>query len=230
MKPEKSAVLLREERWWLSNVLPFLNHKDPVQRGAMRSLVSAWDDTGRDALKTVQAAPELQPFLYGKSSLPLWGATFVTDGSGLRVKLMPDDTRMPPRVTQYDAKVRTACVIFIKFLLSESRDCLAGPCKWKHCDKYFLLPKGKQRKDHCSPRCQRLDSAAEHTTKRRGKERKEKLQVAAELILQWRKARTKDDWKQWVSKQAAGVEAEITPKFLTRAVNSYGLVAPTKGR
>ncbi len=54
--------------------------------------------------------------------------------------------------------------------------------------------------------------------------------MAAELAEKWTTNRTKDGWKEWVSKQPAGVKAEITPKFLTRAVNDYGLVEPMKGR
>lgn len=195
----------------------------------MRRLVAAWDDAGRDVGKAVQAVPELRPYLYGKSSLPLWGATFVTNGSGLRVRLVPDDSRMPPRVTRNDTRTRIACVRFVQFLLSESRERLAGPCKRKHCDKYFLL-KRKQRTAYCSRTCCRLDSAANHTSKRRKAEHEKKLGVAAELAGKWITARTKDDWKQWVSKQPAGVREEITPKFLTRAVNNGDLVPPTKRR
>jgi hypothetical protein len=65
---------------------------------------------------------------------------------------------------------------------------------------------------------------------RRDDAREAKLRVAAELAEMWSTARTRDEWKQWVSVRPAAVEAEITPKFLTRAVNYYGLVAPTKGR
>jgi len=229
MKPEKSPDLLQDAPWWLDNALLRLNHKDPIERAAMRRLVAAWDEAGRDAGKTAQAVPELLPYLYGKSSLPLWGATFAPNGSGLRVKLMPDDTRMP-RTTRNDTRMRIACVTFVKFLLSESRDCLAGPCKRERCGKYFLIPKGKRRKGYCSPRCCRLDTAARHTSKRREDEHDRKLGVAAELAEKWRTARTKDDWRQWISKQPAGVKAEITSKFLTRAVNHYGLVEPTKER
>lgn len=228
MTPKKNSVLLEDLPWWLTNALFLLNHKAPVEREAMRRLVSAWDDAGRDAGKTVQAVPELRPYLYGES-LPLWGAVFQTNGTGLRVRLVPDDTRMPRPVTRNDTRMRIACVRFVQFLLSESRESLAGPCKWKRCDKYFLL-KGNRRTTYCSRPCCQLASAARHTIELRKDTREKKLRVAAELTEKWRTARTKDDWKHWVSKQPAGVQAEITPKFLTRAVNRYGLLAPTKGR
>ena len=229
MTPERTSVLLEDKPWWFGNALHLLNHKEPIERTAMRRLVAAWDDAGRDAAKTVQAVPELRPYLYGESSLPLWGATFETNGSGLRARLVPDDTRLPRPVTRNDTRMRIACVRFVHFLLSESRERLGGPCEWKRCGKYFLQPKGKRR-NYCSPICSRLDSATKHTTARRKGAREEKLRVAAELAKKWSTARTKDDWKEWVSKQPAGVKAEITPKFLTRAVNHYGLVEPTKGR
>jgi len=227
MTPEKSSVLLQDEPWWLANALYMLNHKDLIERGAMRRLVAAWDKTGRDAGKTLQALPELRSCLYDNSGLPSWGATFATNGSGLRVRLVPDDTRMPRPLTQNDTRMRIACVRFVQFLLSESRERLAGPCK--HCDKYFEL-KGKRRTAYCSRPCCQLDSAANYTSLRRKGARQEKLRVAEKLAEKWSTARTKDGWKQWVSNQPAGVDAEITPKFLTRAVKNYGLVEPTKGR
>ncbi len=45
-------------------------------------------------------------------------------------------------------------------------------------------------------------------------------------MQKWATTRPKDDWKGFVSKR----EADITPKFLTRAVNKGELKAPTKGR
>jgi hypothetical protein len=229
MTPDKSSVLLQDEPWWLHNALYLLNHKDPIQRGAMRRLVAAWDDAGRDAQKTLRALPELRSCLYDESGLPSWGATFATNGSGLRVRLVPDDTRLPRPLTQNDMKMRIACVRFVQFLLTKDRERLAGPCKWKHCEKYFLL-KGKRRTACCSRPCSQLDSADNYTRERRKDAREEKLRVAEELAGKWITARTKDDWKQWVSKQPEGAKTEITPKFLTRAVNHYGLVEPTKGR
>lgn len=140
---------------------------------------------------------------------------------------MPDDTRLPRPVTRSDTKMRIACVKFVQFLLTESRERLAGPCKWKHCGNYFLL-KTNRRTAYCSRRCCRLDSAANYTAKRRKAAREKKLRLAGELAKKWSTARTKDDWKTWVSKQPAAVREEITPKFLTRAVNSGDLVPPTK--
>ncbi len=93
---------------------------------------------------------------------PCGGATFETNGSGLQVRLVPDDTRLPRPVTRNDTRMRIACVRFVQFLLAESHGRLAGPCK--HCDKYFVL-KGKQRTTYCSRRCCQLDSAANYTKK-----------------------------------------------------------------
>jgi len=124
---------------------------------------------------------------------------------------------------------RYAALLFHVGTLNPEWDKLAGPCKWKHCNKYFLL-KGKRRTAYCSRRCCQRASAANCTRKRLKAAHKEKLRVAAELAGKWTTARTKDGWKRWVSKQPAGVREEITPKFLTRAVNHYGLVEPKKGR
>ena len=203
-----------------------LNHKDPIECGAMRRLVAAWDAAGRDARRTVQTVPELRPYLYGdESSQPLWGATFETNGSGLQVRLVPDDTRMPPRVTQNDTRMRIACVRFVQFLLAEHRERLAGPCKWKHCGKYFLL-KGNRRTLYCSRLCCQHDAASRCNKTRWLREHADKLQRAKNAAGRWLTARTKDDWKAFVSKY----EPDITPKFLTRAVNNNELQPPTKER
>ena len=218
MAREKSSVLLQDEPWWLDNALHLLNHKDPIERGSMRRLVAAWDDAGRDAWKTLRALPELRPYLYDESGRPSWGAAFSTNGSGLRVRLVPDDTSMPRPLTQNDTSMRIACVRFVQFLLTGARERLAGPCKY--CDKYFSL-KSKRRTAYCSRPCCQRDAASRYTTKRLRREHADKLQRAEKAARRWRTARTKDDWRASVSKQ----EPDITPKFLTRAVTNGELTA-----
>jgi len=120
---------------------------------------------------------------------------------------------------------RYAALLFHVGTLNPEWDKLAGPCKWKHCGKYFLL-KGNRRTAYCSRRCCQLDAASRYTEKRLQTEHADKLQRAEEAARRWRTARTKDDWKASVSKQ----EPDITPKFLTRAVNKGELKTPTKGR
>lgn len=124
---------------------------------------------------------------------------------------------------------RFAALLFYVGTLNPEWDKLAGPCKWKRCGKYFLL-KRKRRTAYCSRRCCQRNAASRCTKKRLQREHADKLRVAAELAQKWATGRTKDGWKQWVSNQPAGVRAEITPKFLTRAVNKGELKTPTKGR
>ena len=118
-----------------------------------------------------------------------------------------------------------AAELFHVGTLNPEWDKLAGPCKWKHCGKYFLL-KGNRRTAYCSRRCCQLSAASRCRQKCLQREHADKLQRAEEAARRWRTARTKDDWKAFVSKQ----EPDITPKFLTRAVNKGELKTPTKGQ
>ena len=174
----------------------------------------------------LQALPELRPYLHDKSGRPVWGVTFATNGSGLRLRLTPDFPRPetePLRVN--NRRIDIARLAFVKFLLIEHRESLAGPCQWKHCGKYWLLKKGKLRPSYCSRQCCQRASATEYTRRRLEKERADKLERAEKAARRWRTARTKNDWKIFVLKQ----EPDITSKFLTRAVNKGELKPPTKG-
>lgn len=102
---------------------------------------------------------------------------------------------------------------------------LGGPCA--RCGDYYIKKTARQN-TYCSLRCGRASTAAYATKKRLQDERSRKLAVASDLKQKWITTRTKEDWKQWVSKQPRGKRMEITPKFLTRAVNKGELVPPIK--
>lgn len=216
MPTEKSSPLVHDDSKWMDAILAGLNHKNLKVRGEMRRLVAAWDDTGRDAGKTLQALPELRPYLWDKFGQSSWRLNFGTSGSGLLC--IPDpDVRDVPAMTERE--IYEARLMFVYFLLNERRDNLAGPCKWKHCDSYFLL-RGKRRTAHCSRRCCQLDAASRYTKERLQREHADKLHragaAAQKWAKEWRKGRTRKDWKQRVSE----IEPDITTKFLTRAVTN----------
>lgn len=234
MKPEKKSALLHDDSFWIENILRNLNHKDPIGREEIRRLVAAWDGAGRDIGETLKDLPELGPYLLDSAGWPSWRLVLVPTGSGFQYWPVEPEVKVRP-LTERNEKRDQACLMFLHFLFTEQRDSLAGPCKREKCAKYWIRKRTKsgnyrKRTLYCSRRCQQNDAAAKNTKDRRNDAHNEKLRVAADLAEKWTTARTKDDWKQWVSKQPAGVKAEITPKFLTRAVNDYGLVEPTKGR
>jgi hypothetical protein len=69
-------------------------------------------------------------------------------------------------------------------------------------------------------------TAIERTVRVRQENYQDKLgrarQAIAEWEKQWKKGRTKDPWKKWVADRVPN----ITPKFLTRAVNAGELASP----
>lgn len=107
---------------------------------------------------------------------------------------------------------------FIELLVNPECERLAGPCA--RCGSYYI--RGSIRnKSYCSRSCGTRATAKAATAKRRATEKTEKLLRASKLIQKWSSARAEMDWKQWVSRRR-----DITPKFLTRAVNSGELVPP----
>lgn len=98
---------------------------------------------------------------------------------------------------------------------------LAGPCKG--CDKYFVRESAKNT-DYCSSSCGSRTTAMAATKKRRDDERNDKLARASRRAREWTTMLTSLDWKQWVSR----AEPDITPKFLTRAVNEGELKMPIR--
>ena len=235
MTPAKSSAFVHDDFKGMTQILVVLNHKNPTGRGItwptgeLRRLVAAWDDTGRDARKTLQALPELAPYLRDKSGRPSWSLAFGVVGSGLQFIPEPDVHDEPTRTAPETHEARLS---FVRLLFNELRDSLAGPCKWKHCGKYFLL-KGNRRKAYCSRPCCQYAAASTCTKRRLQREHADKLQRAAAAAQKWAKewqqGRTRWDWKHW-KQRVEEIEPDITPKFLTRAENKGELKAPTKGR
>jgi len=100
---------------------------------------------------------------------------------------------------------------------------LGGPCA--RCGNYYIKKRASQ-KVYCSRRCGNAATAVIRTRERLATEHKDKLRRAAEAAQKWSRARTRLDWRQWVSHK----EPDISVKFLTRAVNNGELKSPTKGQ
>jgi hypothetical protein len=208
-------------------ILVALNDSHLVRHSEIRRLVTAWQDSNRNVERMLRSVPELKRYLYNEDGLPSWRAWPIAVGSGLRVSLLPGGPT--GGFTTGDDLIRDeARLMFLQLLINPLREKLSEhPCA--RCGKYFLRETNRDRV-YCSRKCGKDGTAAFATKKRLKDEHDKKVSVAKELAQKWATARTKDDWKQWVSKQPAGVREGITPKFLTRAVNHSGFVPPTKGR
>jgi hypothetical protein len=118
---------------------------------------------------------------------------------------------------------RYAALLFHVWTLNPEWDKLAGPCA--RCGRYYLKKRASQ-KVYCSRRCGNATTAVARTRERLAREHADKLRRSQAAMQKWTTTRTKDDWKVFVSKR----EPDITPKFLTRAVNKGELKPPTKGK
>src|SRR5208337_1277702 len=108
-------------------------------------------------------------------------------GSGLQFIAEPDvDLHDVPSTTE--TEVYTARLWFVDLLFNELRDSLAGPCKWKHCGKYFLLTKAR-RTAYCSRRCCQYTAASICTKRRSQREHAHKLQQVQAAMQEWPTAR-----------------------------------------
>ncbi len=132
----------------------------------------------------------------------------------------------PEQGNQMDPE-RYAALLFHVGTLNPEWDKLAGPCA--RCGNYYIKKRDSQ-KVYCSRECGNAATAVVRTRERLDKEHADKLSrakaAAQKWAKEWRQGRTRRDWKQRVNE----IEPDITPKFLTRAVNKGELKAPTKGR
>jgi hypothetical protein len=222
----------------------------PVDRAEIRRLVNVWQDSGRDARKTLKRLQDLKPYNFNEDGNLSCQATLFPVGSGLQTVPLapPPATSLEERLKEVSGNPPGAFFMtcntpqpsveewlvdqarrdFIRLLLHPLREKLSDrPCA--RCDRYFLKKTARQT-EYCSRKCSRDGTAAFATKKRLRDQHSRKLTVAAELAQKWITVRTKDDWKQWVAKHPRGVREEITPKFLTRAVNKGGLMPPKKGK
>jgi hypothetical protein len=124
-----------------------------------------------------------------------------------------------PEPDPYDEALRW----FTELLFNPECNRLAGPCP--RCGNYYIR-RSARNKVYCSRSCGTRATALAATRERRDEEHADKLRRAAQAAREWTIARTKKEWKPWVS----GRHPDITPKFLTRAVNKRELEPPTKGK
>lgn len=182
----------------------------------LRKLVQAWQASGPDlfrfSLDQRQMWKDVDRYwVAGRRLNPLLLLGAPGGGAGIGQNHRPE--RDP---------YKEALRLFIALLFNPQCDKLAGPCP--RCGNYYIR-RSARNKVYCSRSCGTRATALAATRKRREEEHADNLLRAAVAAREWTRARTKKEWKPWVSCRVPG----ITAKFLTRAVNKGELEPPTKG-
>ena len=182
----------------------------------LRKLVQAWQSSGPDLVRFSRDQRKMwkdvdRYWVAGRRLNPLLLLGAPGGGAGIGQNNRPE--RDP---------YKEALRLFIELLLNPACDKLAGPCP--RCGNYYIR-RSTRNKVYCSRSCGTRATAFTATRKRRDEEHADKLLRAAEAAREWTIARTKKEWKPWVSGRHPG----ITVRFLTRAVNNGELKPPTKG-
>jgi hypothetical protein len=179
----------------------------------LRKLVHEWWSSGPNLQKFSLASPSVRAdadSFWSRTPLELyWGDSANADV----LHTLHDE----PASTPYDEAIR----FFLLLILNPYANKLAGPCA--RCGNYYLKKRVSQ-KVYCSRRCGTASTATARTRENRRREHADRLRRSRAAIQNWSRTRSKMNWKQWVSKQVR----DITPNFLTRAVNKGELKAPVR--
>lgn len=113
-----------------------------------------------------------------------------------------------------DTAAMFAGILLINPLRAKLSD---GPCQRDKCKQWFIKRRPLQK--CCSQRCGAIVKTAKRICGQRKDEKKEKLKIVRAAHRQWRKSRSRMDWKTWVSKKTG-----LSTKFLTRNFTKEGRV------
>jgi hypothetical protein len=122
-----------------------------------------------------------------------------------------------PYLTAWD----DALDLFVQLMTNPARDKFAGPCE--RCRKYYIKKRASQKK-YCSRTCGNAATAVIRTREKWDAEHAEKLNRARKAAHQWARSKSADPWKEYVHTK----HDDISPKFLTRAVNKNELSEPKR--
>jgi hypothetical protein len=224
-KKQQIPLLLNEPSTEdLEHICSVLNgEKQPELQLPLRRLVKSWQASGPNLKKMMHAN-----FEEWRDVQESWKATWVPSYTGrAHLLLLPDLPSTHMEQGQDGAYRPTpeggALVLFYSLTLNPEWDRLGGPCE--RCAKYYVMNTVRQKK-YCSRRCGSFATATASTRKRLDEEHAHKLRRAQAAAQMWSKTLTSLDWKRWVSRK----EPDMTPKWLTRAVNKAELSAPKNRR
>jgi hypothetical protein len=214
-------LLLNEpSREDLEHICRVLNgEKQPELQLALSRLVKSWQASGPNLKKMMHS-----DFGQWRDVQESWKATWLPTRTGrAQLVLLPDLPAGHMKKGRDGAYRPTleggALVLFYSLTLNPEWKRLGGPCE--HCTRYYVMNTVRQTK-YCSRRCSSFATATASTRKRLDEEHADKLRRARAAAQMWPKIRTRLNWKQWVSRK----EPDITPKWLTRAVNKGELRSP----
>jgi hypothetical protein len=218
------AVGLRDhigglDRRTLEEIREVLNGRDGSElQKELRLLVRAWQDSGPHLMYMAKQAG-IEGFMEKVRVFP-----FISSDRG---NVDPWFTVNPRRLEELFSQGKagetraTAIALFTLLVHNPEWNKLAGPCP--RCGAYYIKKRASQ-KVYCSRKCGNAATAVLRTSERYKSQREDKLHCAQAALQEWTITRTKADWKQFVSRRCR--EKEITPKFLTRAVNKGELKEP----
>jgi hypothetical protein len=208
----------------LEQICSVLNgEQGPAVQLALHRLVKPWQASGPNLTKMMHADVELW-----RDVQESWKTSWVpTNSGGAHLLLLPDLPKNKMEKGQQGAYGPTpegkALVLFYALTLHPEWNRLGGPCE--RCTRYYVMKMARNKK-YCARRCGSLATAIISTRKRLDKLHADKLRRAEAAAGIWLTIRTRLNWKQWVSRK----EPDITPKWLTRAVNKGELQSPEPKR
>lgn len=196
----------------------------------LRAWVAGWSASGPNLKKLVGSLPDPQRMAVTVAMRTIW---YPTDGAKGELHFVPDFPELERLFGEQwvwrkgpDGKRKLtpeieAMTLFLRLTVTSGCEKIAGPCP--RCDRYYIKQRASQ-KVYCSRRCGNATTATARTRKQRQADHADKLRRTQAATRKWTTTRTQDDWKVFVSQR----EPDITPKFLTRAVNKGELKAPVR--
>lgn len=193
------------------------NEPTPEAQALIR-LIGRLKECGGNLQKMMNGDPELAQVVT-KACTALWMPS--KTGRAYLV-LQPSWVQLfSPKQEQTRAALagRYAAMFFHVWTLNPEWDKLAGPCA--RCGRYYLKKRASQDV-YCSRRCGNAATALTRTRERIKAEHDDKMDRAKAARKDWKRAKTQQDWKRWVSQKTA-----IDLRFLSRNFTETGGVKST---
>jgi hypothetical protein len=156
-----------------------------------------------------QSGPNLQEMTYADQAL--WKKL----QDSVRPVYLPTKTgrahlALFPTGDPEDEKNR-ALVMFVRLTLSRNWDKLGGPCA--RCCCYYIKKRVSQ-KMYCSRTCNKTATSKVSMKKKRAKEHRNRIELAAQALLKYRELKiTAPPLGKWAERKYRG---RLTPTFITR--------------
>lgn len=190
------------------NQKPKSDGQDELRRAEALALIALMEklkNHGGNLFRMMDADPQLWADVKAACTT-LWLPS--KTGRAYLVLQPPERVLAPRSPKDKQTPERYALMLFHVWTLNPEAARLSGPCA--RCGRYYLS-KRKSQKTYCSAKCGTTATAIARTREKSQQERNEKLKRARASLREWRKARTKEPWKTFVSRKTG-----INQRFLTR--------------